>query len=91
MPRKVTVELDILFAPRRVFRKRQVMHVDAKAGRAACIWVADGDEALLPPRGENGGHGRDAVRHMKRRKLSNGGVNLVGAFGMVARIDVGFD
>ena len=64
--------------------------------RARGLRAADPDKALLPPCRKDGSFRTEAVRVIamclvKLRKLPDGGINQVGALGMIARIYVCFN
>src|SRR5439155_8420235 len=62
MPHKLAVELDILFTPGGVFRQREIVHVEAKAGRALGVRAAQRDKPALPASRKNCRLRRDALR-----------------------------
>lgn len=87
-------ENDVLFPARDQFRAGEVERMEAECRHSARVVVLQGNEALLPARGQGARFGRQSVsilaeRAVKQGNLADGAGNQIGFFRRVQRAHIG--
>jgi hypothetical protein len=86
-------EADVLVPAGEALGQDQIVGLEAPARRSAGVLVADGDQPILPSRGQDGGRLADALRvvavgRVEGRPLADGSVDEVRPVRLVLRIHV---